>query len=118
MADQPGVAEQAFQRLVGHRPHPAQVEAVERLLEGRPFRVDQAVLEPGAKDPARHFRQIAVVGRRGEFRRRLGLQQPRLQRGGAEPGARRVEDRGEGGARHCLTMVSRLLLRCDCRRRA
>ena len=64
MADQPRIAQQAFQRLVRHRPHAARVEPVEHLLERRPFRVDEAVLEPGAKDPQRHLRQVAVVRRR------------------------------------------------------
>ncbi len=51
MADQPAVGEQRFERLVGHRPHPARLKPEKDLLEGRPFGVDQAVLEPGAENP-------------------------------------------------------------------
>ncbi len=69
MADQPAVGEQCFERLVRHRPHAPRLETAEHLLESRPFRIDHAVPEPGAKDPQRHLRQIAVVAQRLELGR-------------------------------------------------
>ena len=49
MADQPGIAEQRLKCLVRHRADPARLETIEDLFEGRPFRVDQAVLRPARK---------------------------------------------------------------------
>ena len=104
MADQPAVGEQSFERLVRHRPHPARREALEHLLESRPFGIDDAVLEPGAKDPQRHLREIAIVAERLDLGRAARLRQARDQRRGAVAGLRRFEDRGKAGA---LMAISR-----------
>ena len=45
----PPVTEQGLQRLVAHGVHASWVEAHERILEGRPLGVHQAVLEPRAE---------------------------------------------------------------------
>src|SRR6516225_1317407 len=100
MADQAPVGEQGFERLVGHRAHPARFEPIEHLFEGRPLRVDEAVLEAGAKDPERHLREIAIVARRFQFCRRERLRQPSLERLSAQPGARSLEDWSERRGRH------------------
>ena len=53
--------QQRLELLVAHRRPRGRLEAHEHLLEGRPAGVDQAVLEPGAEDPQRHLREVAVV---------------------------------------------------------
>src|SRR6516162_4346386 len=100
VADQPPVAEQRFERLVGHRPYPARLENIEDLFEGWPFRVDKTVLETGAKDPELHLRQIAVVRHRLELSWRARLGQARFKRRRAEATAGRLVDRCEGGCGH------------------
>src|SRR3954447_19085320 len=50
---------------------------VKGFLEGRPFRTDDAVLQPDPKNAKRHLRQIAIVQGRAQFRRRLRVRQPR-----------------------------------------
>ncbi len=99
MADQPLVGEQRLERLVRHRPHPPRFEPAEHLLEGRPFRVDHAVPEPGAKDPQRHLRQIAVVAERFELGRAARLHEACRQRR-SMAGLRRFEDRGKRRCGH------------------
>src|SRR5438552_3868498 len=75
MAYQAPVTEQRLERFIRHRPYPARLETLEDFFEGRPFGVDEAVLEAGAKDPERHLRKITVVSQRFEFCRRARLGQ-------------------------------------------
>ena len=116
--DQPRIAEQRIERLVRHRPYPARVEAVENLLEGRPFRIDEAVLEPGAEDAQRHLRQIAVVGNRPQFLRRLRLRQPRLEcrrrRAGRAPRRGFRRRTGWSSALMSMQVRSAFPLRAEC----
>ncbi len=102
MTDQPAVGEQRLEGLVRHGPDPARLEAAEHALKRRPFRVNDAVLEPGAKNPERHLRQIAIVAERLDLGRAARLHQARAQRRGAVPGICRFEDRAKGRCGHAF----------------
>src|SRR5579883_809618 len=96
MADEARILHEVLDCLVAHGAHAAGIEAMESLLEGRPFRIDHLVLQAGAEDAQRHQREIAVVAHLAELRRRFHLRQARREPVGTEPLFCGLADLGEG----------------------